>query len=136
MPGGRPSVFTPELADEICSRLANGESLRAICNTDRDDFIPSIGTVIRWVNENPKFQKQYATAREIQAETLADDIVSIADGPTDGDDSIKTARDRLRVDSRKWVASKLLPKRYGDKLAVSGDADGDPIRAELKVTFV
>ena len=119
---GRPSVFTQELADNICSRLANGESLRAICNSERDESIPSIGTILRWVGENEDFQKQYARAREIQAETHADDIVSIADGPL-MDDSVKTARDRLRVDARKWVASKLLPKKYGDKIAHVG---GDP----------
>lgn len=113
---GRPSVYTPELADEICARLANGESLRAICASDRDDFIPHIGTVLRWVAEDETFREQYVRAREIQAETLADDIISIADGPKGADDSIKTARDRLRVDSRKWVASKLLPKKYGDKV--------------------
>jgi hypothetical protein len=88
--------------------------------------MPSIGTILRWVSEKPDFREQYARAREIQAETHADDIVTIADGPTEGDDSVKTARDRLRVDSRKWVASKLLPKKYGDKLQqeVSGPDGG------------
>ena len=113
---GRPSDYTTAIADEICTRLANGESLRAICSSDRDDFVPHIGTVLRWVSENADFREQYVRAREIQAETLADDIISIADGPKEADDSIKTARDRLRVDSRKWVASKLLPKKYGDKV--------------------
>jgi hypothetical protein len=88
--------------------------------------MPHIGTVLRWVSQNAEFREQYAKAREIQAETLADDIVTIADGPTEGDDSIKTARDRLRVDSRKWVASKLLPKKYGDKqTTVLEDANGN-----------
>lgn len=130
---GRPSDYTQQIADEVCTRLANGESLRAICGADRDDFMPSIGTILRWVGEKPDFQKQYARAREIQAETLADDIVSIADGPTTGDDSVQTARDRLRVDSRKWVASKLLPKKYGERVAHVGDADADPIRTETKL---
>jgi hypothetical protein len=119
---GRPSLYTPELADEICTRLANGESLRAIC---LDDAIPSVGTVLRWVGEHDEFQKQYARAREIQAETHADDIVTIADGGGE-DDSVRTARDRLRVDARKWVASKLLPKKYGDKqTTVHEDPDGN-----------
>lgn len=114
---GRPSVYTPELADEICTRLANGESLRAICASDRDDFIPAMGTILRWVVENPEFQEQYAKAREVQAETLADDIVTIADGnPMADPDAVGVARDRLRVDARKWVASKLLPKKYGDRV--------------------
>lgn len=119
---GRPSDFTQELADRICSELADGRSLRGICAGE--DF-PSVGTVLRWVGENKSFQEQYARAREIQAETHADAIVSISDGPESGDDSIKTARDRLRVDSRKWVASKLLPKKYGDKVALTGGGEGD-----------
>jgi hypothetical protein len=131
----RPSDYTPEIADEICTRLANGESLRAICGSDRDDFMPSIGTVLRWVGEKPDFQKQYARAREIQAETHADDIVTIADGDRFADpDAVGVARDRLRVDARKWVASKLLPKKYGDKVQteVSGP-DGGAIQTETKL---
>lgn len=121
MPLGRPSDYTTEIADEICSRLASGESLRSICSKDRDDFIPHIGTVLRWVVERPDFREQYEEARRIQAETHADLIVSIADGSEHEGQETKAAmtqRDRLRVDARKWVASKLLPKRYGDKVEV------------------
>jgi len=130
---GRPSDFTQEIADEICTRLANGESLRSICSADRDDFIPAMGTVFRWLTERPIFQEQYAKAREVQAETMADEIVSIADGKELGDEMkvALSARDRLRVDSRKWVASKLLPKKYGDKIAhVGGGPDDSPIKTE------
>jgi len=137
---GRPSVFTEELADEICTRLANGESLRTICNSERDDFIPSIGTVMRWVVENEKFREHYEEARRIQAETMADEIVTIADGSPYADPSpVDVARDRLRVDARKWVASKLLPKKYGDKIAhVGGDPEsGDrPIQAVTRIELV
>lgn len=100
--------FTQELADEICERLAKGESLRSIC---RDEHVPSLTTVLRWVEEKPEFSEQYARAREAQADTLADEIISIAD-----DDAEDVNRSRLRVDARKWVASKLKPKRYGDKI--------------------
>lgn len=120
MPGGRPSDYTAVIADEICTRLANGESLRAICNSERDDFMPAMGTVFRWLADpvNASFREQYAMAREVQAETMADEIVSIADGSGMAlDERVALAtRDRLRVDSRKWVASKLLPKKYGDKV--------------------
>lgn len=120
MPGGRPSDYTPAIADEICTRLANGESLRAICGSDRDDFMPSIGTVMRWAIQNAEFREHYEEARRIQAETMADEIVSIADGKgLTGEEKVTLSpRDRLRVDSRKWVAAKLLPKRYGDKVEV------------------
>lgn len=122
---GRPSDYTPELADEICTRLANGESLRAICSSDRDDWMPHIGTVLRWVGQHEEFREQYARAREIQAETMADEIIGIADD-ADIDAGAGVAKARLQVDARKWVASKLLPKKYGDKLQaeVSGPDGG------------
>lgn len=138
MTTGRPTDYTQEIADEICIRLANGESLRAICASDRDDFIPAMGTVFRWLAapENQSFREQYAMAREVQAETMADEIVSIADGSgLDVEARVAlSARDRLRVDSRKWVASKLLPKKYGDKITqeVTG-ADGGPLIVQTGV---
>lgn len=118
---GRPSKFTQELADQICTRLAEGESLRAICRPEGndDESMPHIGTILRWVGENPGFREQYTRAREVQAETLADEIITISDGSKFADDdATQIARARLRVDTRKWVASKLLPKKYGDKVEV------------------
>jgi hypothetical protein len=108
MPGGRPSIYTQELADRICERLASGESLRAICG---DDGMPSWPTISKWLNEKPGFVTQYARAREDQAEAHADRIIEIAD-----DETIDANHKRIMVDARKWVASKLKPKRYGDKL--------------------
>lgn len=129
---GRPSDYTQEIADEICTRLANGESLRAICGSDRDDFLPAMGTVFRWLADpdNVTFREQYARAREVQAETMADEIVAIADGSGSLEEKVAlSARDRLRVDSRKWVASKLLPKKYGDKVEQTlVGADGGPVQ--------
>lgn len=125
---GRPSSYTDEIADLICERIAEGESLRAIC---ADDGMPNRATVFRWLGVNEIFRDQYARAKEAQAEALADEIVEIADdGRNDwmtrrqGDDEVLVPntehmqRSRLRVDARKWVASKLLPKKYGDRLDV------------------
>lgn len=119
---GRPSVFTQEIADEICERLGRGESLRSITRGERDDFIPSETTVRRWLSGdedwNESFRRQYAHARDVQADTIFDEILDIADEPaTDG---VEVQRNRLRVDARKWAASKLAPKKYGDKLELSG----------------
>jgi hypothetical protein len=133
----RPSSFTQQMADEICELLANGNSLRYIC---RDDAMPSMATVFRWlVSEEPEFRAfrdQYARAREAQADYMAEDILAIAD-ETDRDtihtetgekaDSEWIARSRLRVDARKWLASKMAPKKYGDKLDMSvGGIEGAP----------
>lgn len=116
-------AFTQELADMICDRIADGESLRKIC---RDEDMPVTSSVCKWLNEQPAFAEQYARAREVQADTMADDILSIADDGLndtylDGDGNKRTdqdviARSRLRVDARKWLASKMAPKKYGDKV--------------------
>jgi len=135
---GRPTIYSQEIADEICTRLANGESLRAICSPERDDFMPSMGTVFRWLadSEHLLFFEQYTRAREVQAETMADEIVSISDGSGSIDEKVAlSARDRLRVDSRKWVASKLLPKKYGDKLDIehSGNVTMTPDMRQAEI---
>jgi hypothetical protein len=126
---GRPSLYTEPLAARICRRLAEGESLRAIC---ADKAMPAISTVMGWLfdGNHDGFSEQYARAREAQAEVRADEIVDIADD-TSGDfaadkdgklaaNSEHIQRSRLRVDARKWIAAKLLPKRYGDKIDLSG----------------
>jgi len=125
MPAGRPTDYCEEVADAICERLVAGESLRAIC---RDAEMPNITSVFKWLAKFPEFANQYARAREEQAEAFADEIVAISDENdgkaimSDGQevavvfDSTAVARNRLRVDARKWVASKLKPKKYGDKI--------------------
>jgi hypothetical protein len=139
---GRPSEFSQETADAICERLADGQSLRSICLADD---MPSKTTVFKWLAARPDFADQYARAREEQAETLADEIISIADDGTNdfttkvsGDGSTSQSvnaehiqRSRLRVEARKWVASKLKPKKYGDKVEQTlVGADGGPIAIE------
>ena len=111
--------------DTICERIAQGESLRSICESEG---MPAARTVHRWLLDDADFCQQYARAREDQADHYADEIVSIADESPglitreDGDevevsvDSAAVARQRLRIDARKWVASKLKPKKYGEKL--------------------
>ena len=127
----RPSKFTQKLADKICERIADGESLRAICEGGAE---PNKSTVLRWLaDENSaEFRDQYARAREVQADTLFDQILSIADDGSndtyetlDGREVVNhdhIQRSRLRVDARKWMAGKLAPKKYGDKLDLNHGA--------------
>lgn len=115
---GRPTKFTEAFANNICERIMNGESLREICLSDN---MPKRTTVHRWLSENEVFQNQYARARDTQADTLADDIIAISDTATDKDSA---AAAKVRVDARKWVAAKLKPKRYGDKLDLDQTIDG------------
>ena len=105
---GRPTKFTQELADLICERMSNGETLRSICR--EIGFLPS--TVIMWTIQNKIFFEQYAQARQKQADSYADMILDEAFNSHDAQIG------RLRVDALKWVASKLAPKRYGDKVEV------------------
>jgi hypothetical protein len=124
---GRPSSFTPEIADEICEKLIDGKSLRSICC---DPAMPGVATVCRWLAANDEFRKQYARAREAQADTLADEIVDIADdgsndymGEDDKYNGDAVQRSKLRVDARKWVAAKLKPKKYGEKIDVTSGGE-------------
>ena len=122
---GRPTTYNDKTANEILERRVKGESLRYIV---KDDHMPVISTVFRWMSHNDEFSKQYTRAKEEQAEMLADEIIEIADEEhtvvksQEGQDvevtfdSTAVARNRLRIDARKWVASKLKPKKYGDKI--------------------
>lgn len=131
---GRPSIYTEEIATEICERIANGESLRIIC---KEENMPSRKTVHLWLLDKDKetFLHQYEIACNIRAENMFDELEEIADnGINDwsereydnGNTSIilngeAVARSRLRVDTRKWYLSKVLPKKFGDKLDVTSD---------------
>jgi len=140
MPGGRPSSYTPETAEFICARIASGESMVSIC---ADADMPAQVTVYSWLSKFPEFAKRYACAREEQAEKYASEIIAIADeNPTctvpdpDGGVSVRVdaaaiQRNKLRVDARKWIACKLLPKVYGDKQQISGDPE-----APIGITIV
>lgn len=135
------ATFSQALCDVICTALAEGESLRSIC---QQPGMPHIATVMRWLSDPEKrdFCEQYARAREAQAETLAEELLAIADeaeyepiqDPNTGQtlavafDKTAVARNKLRVETRKWLAARMSPKKYGDKLAVGGAADLDPIQ--------
>ena len=110
-----------EMFGEVCRRIAEGESLRRICETPGMRSVP---TVLRWIGDSPAFAEQYARAREAQADGFADEIVQIADTEEDPN------RARVRIEARKWVAGKLRPKVYGDRVALGGADDMPPIRTE------
>lgn len=152
---GRPSSFTEKVAAAICTRISAGESLRAIC---ADADMPHMSTVMRWLGDeaHQSFREQYGRAREAQADTLFDEILQIADTPMLGEvvttkpilvdgKPIKgaevrevrqedmLAHRRLQIDARKWIAGKLAPKKYGDKLEL--EHKGDP-SAPIAITLV
>ncbi|MEQ5254196.1 ubiquitin carboxyl-hydrolase [Providencia sp. Je.9.19] len=107
---GRPSDYLPEVADDICALLANGESLRKIC---KRQGMPAIRTVMYWLQKHDDFMQQYVRAREGQAESLLEEILEIADDCSP--DPAAVAKAKLQVDARKWYITKVAPKKYGDK---------------------
>ncbi|MCO7478792.1 terminase small subunit protein [Stenotrophomonas maltophilia] len=125
----RPSKYSQQLADAICDLLVDGKSLRTICSTAK---MPSRSTVIRWLADNETFRNQYARARELQADTLAEEILDIADKAVLGERLKKDGkgkvlerqtgdmveRSKLMIDARKWYAGKLQPKKYGERVAL------------------
>jgi len=128
---GRPSSFTPERGRAICELLAEGKSLLAIC---KKPGMPAPYTVSRWLADpaNTEFQAEYARARDVGLDLLADEIMQIANTPKKGkttkksEDGVEVTEGdmlghrRLQVDARKWYLSKLAPRRYGDRLELSG----------------
>lgn len=126
---GRPSDYSAELAEAICRRIAEGESVRAIV---KDEAMPAASTIFRWLLDETKkeFWEQYARARNIQAELMFEELLDIAD-ETNG--IIKKGAEkksgayaqsqRLRVDTRKWYLSKVLPKKFGEKLDVTSGGE-------------
>jgi len=136
--GGRGGqrVFSEELFEEICDRLATGQSLRAIC---RDPHMPDEKAVRKWVTkEGAHLGPQFARAREMGCESLAEEVLEISDQPCLGPDGFvdngAVQRARLMADSRKWFLSKQMPKKYGDKVTqeITGEDGGALItRIEL-----
>ena len=128
--------WTPTLMGLVLVHIAEGNSLRETAKS----LDISASAIIRQVQADEIFAKQYARAKEIQLEQLADEILAISDeNPiaviTFGENGVKECvdaaaiqRNRLRVDSRKWLLSKLVPKVYGDKSQVAlTDADGNAL---------
>jgi len=104
-------AYSPEEAqsikDRVCLEITEGKSLRSICEADD---MPAAETIRVWLIEDGEFSAQYTRAREEQADFYADEIIDIADTAKDANLA------RLQIDARKWKASKLQPKKYGDKI--------------------
>ena len=137
-PGGRPTKYSQELAREICTRIAQGEPLVRMC---KEEGMPTVSSVYLWLSQYSEFSDMYAKAREDQADTLADEIQALADQmpmektDKDGNTSFDSAYIqwmRLRVDARKWVAAKLKPRKYGDRVELAGDKD-NPLQVNAQV---
>src|SRR5215831_3625410 len=142
-PTGRPSSYSEAAANEICQRMTTGQGLLRIC---ADDHMPDRATVYRWLEANDGFRDRYVRAREALMDFYAEQILVIAfdesgdivvDQAPDGRlktvaNHAKVQRDRLKVDSLKWIASRLFPKRYGDKMELLGQDGGSSSTLSIK----
>jgi len=126
----RPTDYSQEIASEICSHLVCGGSIASYC---RQEDKPTVKTIYNWLSTHDEFLQLYTRAREDQADTLADEMLDISDDSKDdtwvdkdGNERTDTevvARSKLRIETRKWIASKLKPKKYGDKIEHSGTGE-------------
>lgn len=121
--GGRPTIYTPELAQEICQRVADGESLLSI---SKDEKMPVRSTIHEWLLTRTEFSDKYNDAVNVRTENMFDELEKIADLP---DEQESPMRSRLRVDTRKWYLSKVMPKKYGDKVDLT--SDGKAIKGNI-----
>lgn len=130
-PAGKDIGYRDWAKKRIVELISAGNSLRAAC---REENMPDPSTVLAWTKKDPEFAQQYARARELLLEHWAEQIIEIADdssgdveiGP-DGKARLNgefANRSRLRVDSRKWLLSKLMPKVYGDKVSQDVKVEG------------
>ena len=125
---GAPGMYTPALGAKICRAIAtSADSIKKICSRNPD--FPVREVIWGWRIDHPDFANMYNEARRAQADLLAEEINEIADDDSQdvvmGEHGEKQnteyiARSRLRVDARKWIACKLLPKVYGDKTITEG----------------
>ncbi|MND20874.1 hypothetical protein D3C76_47880 [compost metagenome] len=145
LPPGRPGEYSQELADRICARLADGTSLRTVCKADD---MPHVATIFKWMREHPEFNEQYGKAKQEAADALVEEMIDIADDGTndwmevhdkDGNctgykvNGEHVQRSRLRVETRKWIAAKLKPKKYGERIDVDhGVQEDNPLAGLLK----
>jgi hypothetical protein len=116
--------WTEAIEEEILGRIASGESVMLICGPEKGDWLPTERTFYRRIADDAAFCQRYARAREAQGHREADEIKAIADAATVEDVHVA----RLKIDARKWRASKLAPKVYGDKLAIGGADDLPPVQ--------
>jgi hypothetical protein len=128
---GRPSKYTEELVDQICALLATGMSLKRVCEREE---MPELKTVYNWLHNHDSFLQKYARAKQDSADAMANELEDIADRVLRGELDPNAAR--VAADIIKWSASKLKPKKYGDKLdmTTNGKDLPTPIYAGLSKT--
>ena len=136
----RPTEYTQELGDALCRAISGGKSLNKICN----ELDLDMTNCYNWMRTQPHFLESYTRATSERVHAFVEEILTIADeepryivdekGISRVDNGYNQVRHQ-RIEARKWLASKMLPKHYGDKVQVSGDAD-NPIQSKITIEIV
>lgn len=132
---GRPTAYNKEIAEKICNLIASSnKGIVSICKENED--LPERSTIYNWLNLHKEFMDMYTRAKEDQADYLAEEMIEIADESSNdtmiinkGDSTYEVEnkewvnRSKLRVETRKWIAAKLKPRKYGDKIDLTSGGD-------------
>lgn len=110
MPAGRPTDYTPEIAEAICSWIAGGKSLRSFC---REKKSPDVTTVCRWIVRHEAFRQQYTQAREAAGYAHGDGVIEVVELLRDG--TIDPQQGRAMMDGLKWAAERMAPKAHSPR---------------------
>jgi hypothetical protein len=115
-PKAWPEAVKAAWFKRMCIHITEGGSLRSFVQANKHG--PSHSAWFDWIEESPIFAEQYTRARERSADTLAEELIAISDEVQDAGqfDAARVNAARLRVDARKWAASKLKPKVYADRI--------------------
>jgi len=123
-PVGRPTDYTPEIAEAVCSWIAGGESLRSYC---RQDGTPDVSTVCRWIVRHEEFRKQYTQAREAGGYAHGDGVIEVVELLRDGTIDPQTAK--AMMDGLKWAAERMAPKSHSARQEIDHTTGGDKIKS-------
>lgn len=124
---GRPGTYTPERGALVCQRMIEVGDLAKACKAD--PRLPNRATVYDWCVAYPEFDSQFTRARERLMDRWADDLIEIAD-----DDVLEPNDRRVKIETRKWLMSKLAWRRFGDKVQVGGDPENPLMVIHQQVT--
>jgi len=133
---GQHILRTPENSERICDMIAEGCSLRQVAQV----IGLTEAAIRKWTKDDKEFGKHYTKAMVNRLEKMADELVELADadcsGPDGKPDNALVQQRRLQVDTRKWILSKMLPRRFGDKIEISSDPDAPALtRIELVAVY-
>lgn len=123
---GRKSEYTEEIANKICERMAEGNSLLTICSSDD---MPCMSTVFKWLTENKDFSDNYTRAWHARADAKFEELDEVSEQAVNAESAVTVAGLRLKADNIKWQTARMNARKYGDKVTLAGDKE-NPLQVE------